>query len=98
MAETKLWYLVCYDIRDEKRWRKAYRIVKGYGESIQYSIVRCRLSAKEIERLRWELEQVLDPIDSLLIVGLCDGCSARVTAKNRPESWDGAPPPRFTIV
>ncbi|MGZ8155153.1 MAG: CRISPR-associated endonuclease Cas2 [Burkholderiales bacterium] len=25
-------YIVTYDIRDEKRWRRVFRLMKGYGE------------------------------------------------------------------
>lgn len=43
MAEGRSWYLVCYDIRDAKRWRRCFRLLKGYDESLQYSVFRCRL-------------------------------------------------------
>jgi CRISPR-associated protein Cas2 len=46
MAEPKHYYLICYDIRDPKRWRKAYKLLKGYGETLQYSIVRVRLNQR----------------------------------------------------
>lgn len=36
MAESKNYYLICYDIRDPKRWRKAFKLLKGYGENIQF--------------------------------------------------------------
>lgn len=26
------WYLVSYDIRDQRRWRKAYKVLCGTGE------------------------------------------------------------------
>ncbi|WP_416667836.1 CRISPR-associated endonuclease Cas2 [Egbenema bharatensis] len=87
MSESKNYYLICYDIRDPKRWRKAYQLLKGYGETLQYSIIRCRLTQREREKLRWELEKILSPEDSLLIAGLCDRCVTRIQACNRPEVW-----------
>ncbi len=87
MAEAKHYYLICYDIREPKRWRKAYKLLKGYGETLQYSIIRVRLNRRERERLRWQLEQILTPEDSLLIVGLCNHCLERIEACNRPEAW-----------
>lgn len=88
MAEAKLWYLVIYDVRDPKRYRKAYKLLKGYGERIQYSVFRCQLTARELARLRWELERRLDGEDSLLFVGLCGPCVERLVVRNRPESWE----------
>lgn len=86
MAQAKNWYLICYDIRDPKRWRKAYKLLKGYGESVQFSIFRCRLSQRDREKLRWELEKILAAEDNLLLAGLCDRCVERIVTCNRPES------------
>ncbi|NEQ95912.1 MAG: CRISPR-associated endonuclease Cas2 [Cyanothece sp. SIO2G6] len=88
MAESKHYYLICYDIRDPKRWRSAYKLLKGYGQTMQYSIIRCRLSDRQREKLRWQLEQILTSEDSLLIAGLCNRCVERIQACNRPESWE----------
>lgn len=37
MAEGRLWYLVCYDVREPGRLRQTYKLLKGYGSSLQYS-------------------------------------------------------------
>lgn len=88
MAEAKLWYLVAYDIRENKRWRKVYKLLKGYGKRVQYSIFRCRMTARQLEKMRFELESHLVDEDSILFVGLCEGCVARIEAKNKPEQWE----------
>lgn len=85
--ENKNWYVICYDVTEPKRWRVIYRKLHGYGRRLQYSIFRCRLTARQMERLRWELEKTLTTEDRLLILGLCDGCERRVASHNRPESW-----------
>jgi CRISPR-associated protein Cas2 len=87
MSERKNWYLVCYDIRCPKRWRKAYKLLQGYGESVQLSIFRCALSQRDREKLRWQLEKILAAEDSLLLAGLCDRCVERVIHSNRPGVW-----------
>lgn len=87
MAESQNWYLIAYDIRDPKRWRKAYKLLQGYGESLQLSIFRCWLSQREREKLRWELEKILAAEDSLLLAGLCNRCVERTQTYNRPGTW-----------
>jgi CRISPR-associated protein Cas2 len=86
-GDNKLWYLVSYDIREPTRYRRAHKVIKGYGEAVQYSVFRCKLSRQQLAGLRWELARILDGVDSLLIVGLCGNCVQRIHAYNRPEDW-----------
>ncbi len=75
-------YLVCYDIRSPKRWRRVFRLMKGYGEHWQYSVFFCTL--KEIDRVRMQsaLEEVLNlREDQALIIDLgADEQTAREAA------------------
>lgn len=87
MAEAKNWYLIAYDIRCSKRWRKAYKLLQGYGERLQYSIFRCWLTQRDQEKLRWELEQILAPEDALLLLRLSNRCVEGVQMYNRPGAW-----------
>lgn len=45
-------YLVAYDIRDQKRWRRVFKVMNGHGEHWQYSVFFCVL--KEIDRVRMQ--------------------------------------------
>lgn len=87
MAEQKHWYLICYDIRCPKRWRKAYKLLGGYGERIQYSIFRCWLSQRVREKLRWQLEEILTAEDELLFVRLSEQCVRGLNVYNREDAW-----------
>jgi CRISPR-associated protein Cas2 len=87
MAEVKNCYIICYDIRNPKRWRKAYNLLQGYGERIQYSIFRSWLSMRSREKLRWELEQILASEDSILLIRLSNQCVSSIPAYNRPGAW-----------
>ena len=66
--EAKQWYVICYDITEPKRWRKVYKKLNGYGRRLQYSIFRCRLTRQQIEKLRWELEGMLDVSEDRLLI------------------------------
>ncbi len=84
---SKTCYLVTYDIRESRRLRRVAKTLEGYGTRIQYSVFRCRLRPRELERMQWELTKILDPSDELLIVGLCDGCASRIRTKGQKNGW-----------
>ena len=39
-------YIVVYDIRDQKRWRRLFKLMNGYGDWLQLSVFQCRLTRK----------------------------------------------------
>lgn len=82
------WHLVTYDIHDDTRLRRVARLMEGYGERIQYSVFRCQLSTTELERLRWELTRVVDTGDEILMIPLCEHCSAGVGDLHQKQRWD----------
>jgi CRISPR-associated protein Cas2 len=51
-------YIVSYDIADQKRWRRIFKVMQGYGEWLQLSVFQCRLS----RRRHAELIALLDGI------------------------------------
>ncbi|GIX35813.1 MAG: CRISPR-associated endoribonuclease Cas2 [Lysobacteraceae bacterium] len=74
-------YLVAYDIRDARRWRRVFRLLKGYGEWLQLSVFQCRLSRRRHAELLELLDGLLAPqSDALMVVDLgpADGVRPRV--------------------
>ena len=74
-------YLVCYDIRDQRRLRETHRVVLGFGDMLQYSVYLCDLSGAEridlVDRLRDVIDQRADSI-VLFDLGQADSGSARI--------------------
>jgi CRISPR-associated protein Cas2 len=87
----KKWFLISYDVRNEKRLRKVAKILEGHGQRIQYSVFRTHLSERGLERLRWELEKAMDPADGLLITELCDACVKKIRKRNAEKAWPDEP-------
>jgi len=54
---VRQYYLVSYDISEPKRWRQVYKIMKGYGEHVQYSVFICQLTALQEAELKAKLEE-----------------------------------------
>jgi len=92
MDVRRQWHLVAYDVRDEKRLRRVAKVLTGYGARVQYSVFRCFLSSREVERLRWELQRVMKKEDGLLIVSLCPHCLRELRSRLPGEAWPEEPP------
>ncbi len=88
------WWLISYDVHDPARLRRAAKILEGTGVRMQYSVFRCWLNPTQMQRLRWELTQVLDPEDDVLMIPLCANCVKGMetthSARNVPD-WPDSP-------
>jgi CRISPR-associated protein Cas2 len=64
-------YLVCYDISDEKRLRKVFKLMRGFGDHLQFSVFECQFTATDLVRCREALRGVIDHgEDQVLFVNL----------------------------
>jgi len=97
MGMEKHWHLVCYDIRNPKRWAKVYKKLKGRGEHLQYSIFRVHMNKTQLEALRFDLRKAMDAEDDLMIIQMCDSCAQRVIDSRGEEKWK-EPIPTFEIL
>jgi CRISPR-associated protein Cas2 len=71
MSHTPQVYLVCYDICAPGRLRRVYRILRGFGDALQYSVFRCTLSEVQLARLKDRLSGALNAAeDQVLFVRL----------------------------
>ena len=71
-------YLVCYDICDDKRLRKVFQTMRGFGDHLQYSVFECQFTAADLVRCRAELSRIIHhDEDQVLFVNLGSGGGAR---------------------
>lgn len=74
MAEGKF-YVISYDIVDDRKRFKAAEALKDYGWRVQRSVFEARLDAKSLEALIGRLSTIIDKrTDNVLIYLLCEGC------------------------
>ncbi|MEW5740757.1 MAG: CRISPR-associated endonuclease Cas2 [Myxococcota bacterium] len=82
-------FLVTYDIRDPRRLRRVFKVLKGFGSHLQLSVFSCDLTELSLVLLKTELlKEIHGTEDAVLIidVGPSDGrgstafeCLGRVT-------------------
>ena len=70
--------VVSYDIPDDRRRTKVSKLLKDYGERVQYSVFECRLRPRDFKRLLERLKPLLDPKeDDVRFYRLCIACLPR---------------------
>ncbi len=84
-------YIVSYDISDPKRLRRVFKLMKGWGLHLQYSVFQCSLTRQGLVELRSALEDEIDHnADQVLFVnvGPCRGRAKNaVSAMGRPYAF-----------
>lgn len=76
-------YIVAYDIHDTKRWRRVFKLMKGYGEWLQLSVFQCRMSRKRHAELVALLDGVIHHKSDHIIfldLGPASGVQPRVVS------------------
>ena len=76
-------YVVVYDISCQKRWRRVFKLMKGYGEWLQLSVFQCRLTPVQHAELISLLDGIIHHGEDhviLLDLGLAERVVPRVTS------------------
>lgn len=56
-------YLVCYDISDDKRLRQVFKLLKGIGIHLQYSVFYCSFTYPELKDFKMKISQLINKKD-----------------------------------
>jgi len=52
-------YIVTYDIANNRRWRRVFKTMHGFGEWLQFSVFQCRLSRRRRAELETRLREIV---------------------------------------
>ena len=61
-------YVVAYDISDPRRWRRVFKLMKGYGRWLQLSVFHCRLDGGRRAEMAMALERAIDHAGDHVII------------------------------
>jgi CRISPR-associated protein Cas2 len=82
-------YIVAYDISDDKRLRKVFKLMKGYGEWLQFSIFQCRLSPRRHAELMSLLDgMIINGHDHVVMMDLGPADSVKPKIISLGKSFD----------
>ncbi len=84
---------ISYDIPDDRRRGKMCKLLKDYGERVQYSVFECVLRPDDLKRLRERLKPLLVlEEDDVRFYRLCESCRRKATVwgRKRRRRWRDA--------
>ena len=58
MSDERM-YVVTYDIGNDRRWRRVFKTMNGFGDWIQLSVFQCRLSRRRRAELETRLRELV---------------------------------------
>ena len=74
-----MFYVISYDIPDDRRRNQLAKTLKGFGARVQYSVFEAHLNRREYQELKRAVERIIDPAeDSVRYYRLCGACAERV--------------------
>lgn len=70
-----MFYLVSYDIPDDRRRTRLAKTIKDFGDRVQYSVFECNLDGNLLDTMIVRIEKIIDQEeDSVRIYALCGAC------------------------
>jgi CRISPR-associated protein Cas2 len=74
-----MFIVISYDIPEDKRRTKIHKILKSYGQWMQFSVFECELTDAQYAKLRSRLNKLIKPDeDSIRFYALCACCQPKI--------------------
>jgi len=67
MSDERL-YVVTYDIADQRRWRRVFKAMHGYGDWLQLSVFQCRLNRRNRAEMETTLRELVKTGDDHILI------------------------------
>ena len=91
-----MFYVISYDIPDDRRRNQLAKVLNGFGTRVQYSVFEAHLNRRQYEALKQAVDRLLEPAeDSVRYYALCSACVERVEV---PAVGDITSDPQAIVV
>ncbi|WP_435103734.1 CRISPR-associated endonuclease Cas2 [Arhodomonas sp. AD133] len=81
-------YIVAYDIADQKRWRRVFRLMHGYGDWLQLSVFQCRLDDRRHAELVGMVNEIIHANEDHVLImdmGPAENVEPRITSLGKAQ-------------
>lgn len=74
-----MFYVISYDIPNDRRRGRLAKVLKGFGTRVQYNVFEAHLTRTQYEDLKHAVTGVIDlSEDSVRYYALCGNCTGRI--------------------
>ncbi|MBI5674986.1 MAG: CRISPR-associated endonuclease Cas2 [Nitrospirae bacterium] len=80
-----MFYIVSYDIPDDKTRNKVAKVMLDFGARVQYSVFECNMDDKLLEKMTQKISKIISDEDSVRIYTLCGKCDKFVKIFGKGE-------------
>lgn len=80
MRARKLFYVIAYDVTDDKRRNKVVKLLSKHGVRSNYSVFECMLTESQFTKIREALRKIINPKeqDRVAYYPICVNCYTRI--------------------
>ena len=91
-----MFYVISYDIPDNRRRTQLAKVLKGFGTRVQYSVFEAHLNRSQFDQMKQAVARVIDTAeDSVRYYALCSTCATRIEV---PALGDVTSDPETIVV
>ena len=84
-----MYYIVAYDITNDRRRNQVAKILKDFGQRTQYSVFECQISRHAYLRLQDRLKDAINrKEDSVTFYSLCQSCQKHIERMGTGKGLD----------
>jgi len=78
-------YVIVYDVSDDKRRSKIFKILKSYATHVQYSVFEAKLHPNDVTELKYKIWSIMNTKqDSIFFYRQCASCMGKVERMGIP--------------
>ena len=82
-------WVISYDIKDDRRRNKVYKILKDYGRRVQYSVFEVLLEQAQLEEALERVGEVIVPTeDNVRAYQICSSCRKKIRVIGEGEPFE----------
>ena len=83
---NKIFYVVVYDISNNKQRVKLHTALMNYGSPVQYSVFECLLEKDEYIKMKQIVRKIIRPrLDHVRYYPMCAACRGKIEVIGRTE-------------